>query len=198
MRAREYYDLFPELTELATSEDQVVRPSSVLWIELKTRDGEYSGKRRVGIPRSELAQFFVSGEPTEQMRAIQEAAYGRAATEVLAELLELRARLREPLEPNAIVCYRRSAFQNPEGTLRLTFDRELSAFAPKPGLVESDKALVRSSLGKRVAEEPRCVVELKSKGEAPEWLLSLLAAEGAVPSEYSKFRFASEAIHGSL
>ena len=38
LRAKEYYDLHPELTETATDARQLVRFQPILWLELKHKD----------------------------------------------------------------------------------------------------------------------------------------------------------------
>ena len=61
------------------------------------------------------------------------------------------------------------------------------------------EALTREVLGTPVHEESDCVLEIKSRGELPEWLLSLLEAHNVQSVvDYSKFVMASRAVHGLL
>ena len=46
VRAKEYYDLHPGLTESATDPRQLVRFQPTLWLERKARDHGSSGKQR--------------------------------------------------------------------------------------------------------------------------------------------------------
>jgi hypothetical protein len=102
--------------------------------------------------------------------AIQEAAFGADAQQVLAEVVRLCASCRQPLAADCLVNYRRQAWQDDDGELRLTIDTGLSFFAPPADLWQRRKALVRESLGPAVATEARRVLEIKTRGPAPSWL----------------------------
>ncbi|MDD9937450.1 MAG: VTC domain-containing protein [Myxococcales bacterium] len=184
LRAREYYDLHPDLTELAQSSSELVRYSPLLWLELKAREGDQSRKQRVGIPKPEVPRFFASGEASAEMRAI---AHGGAAEEALGELQRFRAGFASPLEACVLVNYRRNAWQDPEGTVRVTLDRDLSVFAPLPDMWTAERALSREALGTVRYEEPCCILELKHRGPAPGWIDRTLADAGAEQCNYSKF-----------
>jgi len=191
LRAKEYYDLHPALTETATDPRQLVRYQPVLWLELKQRDGAHTGKRRVGIPKRDIPAFFNEGRITEDMVRIQEPAYGRDAQDVLAAVAALCASCGEPLRADCLVNYRRAAWQDAGGGLRVTLDSGLAMFAPPADLWRRDWALVRPTLGSPVAVEPRRVIEVKSHDEPPAWLDELVGV--AVP--FSKFEAASRAVY---
>jgi len=192
LRAKEYYDLHPALTETATDARQLVRYQPVLWLELKQRDGAHTGKRRVGLPKVDIPAFFNEGRITEDMVRIQEAAYGRVAQDVLAAVAALCASCGEPLRADCLVNYRRAAWQDERGDLRVTIDSGLAMFAPPADLWQRDWALVRQTLGKPVAVEPRRVLEVKSLGEPPAWVTELI---GEPPVAFSKFEAASRAVY---
>jgi hypothetical protein len=191
LRAKEYYDLHPALTETATNPRQLVRYQPVLWLELKQRDGVHTGKRRVGIPKVDIPAFFSEGRITEDMVRIQEPAYGRDAQGVLAAVAALCASCGEPLRADCLVNYRRAAWQDAAGAVRVTLDSGLAMFAPPADLWQRDWALVRPTLGQPVAVESRRVIEVKSLGEPPPWLGELVGE----PVAYSKFEAASRAIY---
>ncbi|MCX5745304.1 MAG: polyphosphate polymerase domain-containing protein [Proteobacteria bacterium] len=196
LRAKEYYDLHPELTETATDARQLVRFQPILWLELKHREGENSGKRRIGIPKRDVPAFFADATITPEMVKIQEQTYGRDARVVLAAVAELCASCAEPMRADCLVSYRRIAWQDPAGELRVTIDNGLAFYAPPDDLWIRDWALLRSTLGPAVGTEPRRVLELKSHGALPAWLLDVLRAEQVEPLAYSKFDAASSAVHG--
>jgi hypothetical protein len=198
VRAREYYDLHPDLTELATDESELVRHRPVLWIELKIRDGERSQKHRIGLPKPEVREFFEQLAAGASVRAVQDEQSARELEPVLAELRALRRELAAPLVLSCLVHYRRHAFEDAQDRLRITLDRELAAFAPPPDLLAVPRALTREHLGSAVCEEPLCVLEVKSRGSQPPWLEALLASHGAQASNYSKFEMASRAVAGPL
>ncbi|HEX2675000.1 MAG TPA: VTC domain-containing protein, partial [Polyangiales bacterium] len=192
LRAREYYDLHPELLELATDPRQLVRYSPVLWLELKRKVGTRTKKRRLPIPKSEVDAFFETGTISESTRDLQQP----GSHETLHELQELRERLGEPLRASCVVNYRRHAWQDGDGDLRVTLDQKLCCFAARPTLFAQTSALVRESLGTPVYEEADCVVEVKARGATPDWLDAALTGGGAEPCAYSKFVTASRAVYG--
>src|ERR1041385_6401132 len=50
LRAKEYYDLHPGLTETATDPRQLVRYQPTLWLELKYKAAGTTSKQRLAIP----------------------------------------------------------------------------------------------------------------------------------------------------
>jgi VTC domain len=217
VRAREYYDLHPELLELATDARDIVRYSPVLWIELKGKRDGRTYKRRVGIPKDDVVPFFERGAVSHAMRELQRTSRPPAPrsesisefpppaelepnknSDVIEELTSLRARFSEPLRASCLVNYRRTAFEDAAGTLRITFDQRVSCFAASPDLWSSNKPLVREALGVPAYEESSCILEIKARGELPAWLADLLDQLGPEEPIFSKFVIASEKVHGPL
>ncbi|MCE9575438.1 MAG: polyphosphate polymerase domain-containing protein [Deltaproteobacteria bacterium] len=196
LRAKEYYDLHPDLTETATDARQLVRFQPILWLELKHREGANTGKRRIGIPKRDVPAFFAEATITPEMVRIQEQAYGKDARAVLAAVAELCASCAEPMRADCLVNYRRLAWQDPAGELRVTIDSGLAFYAPPTDLWDRDWALLRQTLGPAVGAEPRRVLEVKSHRDPPAWLTRVLETERAVPLGYSKFDAGSSAVHG--
>lgn len=196
LRAKEYYDLHAALTETATDARQLVRYQPVLWLELKQKDRAFTGKRRIGIPKRDVAAFFAEGAISPEMLAIQEQAYGAEAADVLAAVAALCARCAAPPRADCLVNYRRTAWQDDDGELRVTIDTGLACYAPPADLWSRDWALERSTLGVAVAVEPRRVLEIKSRAALPPWLTAVLDAHRLQPVAYSKFEAASRAVHG--
>ena len=195
VRAREYYDVHPELLELATHANQVVRYSPVLWVEVKGKHQGRTYKRRIGIPKSDVSAFFERGEVSEAMHALQVSQRGNKADDVIAELLDLRTRYEQALRPSCIVNYRRTAFQNRAGTVRITLDQRLACFAPQDELLTRPKPLLREYLGRARYEEPAFILEVKLTGEMPAWLDELMQAARAEQFAFSKFVTASESVY---
>lgn len=198
MRAKEYYDLHPSLAELATDPRQIVKYQPVLWLELKFREGSKSGKRRIGIPKTEVPAFFQDGAITQQMIELQRATYGSDSEAVLREIGGYCARYAEPMQADCLVNYRRIPWQDDAGTLRVTMDLGLEFYAPPADLWQRRHALVRETLGNAAGDSGDAVLELKSHGEPPDWLHELLQTVETKPVRYSKFEAASVAVHGPL
>lgn len=218
VRAREYYDLHPELLELATDARDIVRYSPVLWIEIKGKRDGRTYKRRVGIPKHDVVAFFEHGAVSPAMRELQRASQPpRPAStsefpppmpearepeepqkDMLGELTALRARFTEPLRASCLVNYRRTAFEDAAGTLRITFDQRMACFAAPPDLWSSNKPMVREVLGGPAYEESCYILEVKTRAELPSWLSDLLERAGAEEHVFSKFVTASEKVYGPL
>jgi hypothetical protein len=196
MRAKEYYDLHPSLVELATDPRQIVKYQPVLWLELKFRDGDRSGKRRIGIPKRDVPGFFARGLVTGEMIQLQRPLYGAEGEAVLREIADYCGRYPEPFRADCLVSYRRLPWQDEAGALRVTLDVGLEFYAPPADLWQRDYALVRETLGTPVGRHAGAVLEVKTRQALPGWLAELLARSGAVRASYSKFEEASRAVHG--
>jgi hypothetical protein len=196
MRAKEYYDLHPSLAELATDPRQIVKYKPVLWLELKFRDGNRSGKRRIGIPKPQVPRFFNDGAITPEMIELQRASYGAESEAVLREIAAYCGRYDEPMQADALVNYRRMPWQDEQGHLRVTLDVGLEFYAPPADLWERRYPLVRESLGPPVGRLDTAVLEVKCRGETPAWLADLLTQFQARCIRFSKFETASQAVHG--
>jgi hypothetical protein len=196
LRAKEYYDLHPSLVELVTDPSDLVRHTPVLWLELKHRDGARSTKRRVGVPKRDVPAFFAEGRVTKEMIAIQAQTGDAESARTLTEVAELCGRFAEPLRADCLVNYRRVAWQDDSGTLRVTLDLGVAFFAPPADLWTRARALVRPSLGAPGGHESRSIVEIKSRDTLPPWLIDVLAHAGASRVPYSKFESASRVVHG--
>jgi hypothetical protein len=197
LRAREYYDLHPELTEVATDPAQLVRYQPILWLELKLRDGERTEKRRVGIPKREVPEFLAAGGASGEMLASRHAGAAGDENDVIAAVQSFVACFSDGLAASCLVNYRRAAWQSADGDLRVTLDRDIAAFAPPAELWSRRTPLVRETLGNPLHEPRDCVVEVKSRSTRPAWLDRVLAEAGARCASYSKFRTASAAVHGA-
>src|SRR5439155_26741350 len=99
--------------------------------------------------------FFAHGAITAEMIALQEPSYGGDAKQMLEAVAALCASCGEPLAADCLVNYRRFAWQDEPGTLRLTLDQELAFFRPPADLWTRDCALGRGTLGTGVAKEKR-------------------------------------------
>lgn len=200
IRAKEYYDDHPDLTEVATQAEQLIRYTPVIWLEVKRRDGSKTRKLRFGLPKRDVPVFFAADEDNTLLD-IAERTHGVAAKDVVAEMQGLRERFDRPLRPDCLVNYRRRAWQSLDGSLRITMDRNLAVYAPAPDLWTRSSALTRETLGTRRGRLPLQVVEVKSLRAWPQWLTDALAncPPACLPDlpecRFSKFTFASRTLH---
>lgn len=186
LRGREYYDVLP-LDELAVDVDELCKSAPILWLELKTRDGDESGKRRVGVPKRRLSHFLHSPEVDPELRSIQEESLGSDGAAVLSEMLEFLKQVGAPLEASCIINYARASWQSDDGALRITVDEELCVFAPQAAVLERDVTLSRERLGTPAWKRTGAIVEVKTLGSCPDWLRTMLADCGARQTSTSKF-----------
>ena len=204
LRAREYYEVDPGLTELATECIQGIHFEPTLWLELKMKDGGRTRKQRFGLPKCDVSSFFADGTITEAMLAIQRSIYGDHAQEVLNELTLLCSQFSTPLRADCIVNYRRQAWQDDENELRVTLDAQVACYLPPEDLWTKGSALTRTRLGSPVYSQPELVLELKSRKGLPDWLTTAVGELGlrnaTLPdlgdAAYSKFLASSGIIHG--
>jgi hypothetical protein len=196
LRAREYYSLHPSLTDLATDARELVRYTPVLWLEIKRKDGERTQKRRLGIPKRDVARFFETGTVSPEMLELVRPDHGEEAADVLADVASICGRYPTPMRADCIVNYRRIAFQDEQGALRVTMDRGIRFFAPPADLFTRDFALERETLGTPAGRLGSAVMEIKARGPLPGWLERLLHEHGLTAQRFSKFVEASRNVHG--
>jgi hypothetical protein len=191
IRAKEYYDLHPGLVELATDPSKIVRYQPTLWFELKRRQGTQTTKHRFQLRKREVPAIFGGGQ-----LALEGLSHVAAPAEELAHILEHCRALREPLQADCLVNYRRLPWQDREGALRVTVDLDLAVYAPPPDLWDRRRPLLRGTLGTARLVRGDAVVEVKRRGPIPAWLQQALVRVAARPVPFSKFALATTAVHG--
>lgn len=195
LRAREYYDRLPE---------QGIRREPLLWLEVKTRNGASTRKVRFAIPSHEVQTVLSDGVITERMLQFESRTWGQSAKAVLREIAELCMNTVGPLKPDCLAHYRRQAWQDTDETLRITLDTELAFHRPPANPFQGGLSLAEA-IAQPLAEPPvarlrHSLVEIKARGEQPDWLRNLIAEVGLDPARegpgtFSKFVAASHAVH---
>lgn len=190
LRAREYYDLHSSLTELATDPAQIVHFEPFVWFELKRREGDKTFKHRLRLPKADVPAFF-RGSYAPELDS-------EAARQDLHAIQRFMGALDAPLDASVLVNYRRLAFQDDSGALRVTIDLDLSFYAAPEDLWTRTHALVRGSFGPPRRVEPGVLVEIKLRGPEPAWLSEALAEAQATPEPAGKFVRAGRVVYGDL
>lgn len=191
LRAREYYDRLPE---------QGIRREPLLWLEVKTRNGASTRKVRFAIPSHEVQTVLRDGVITERTLHFESRAWGQSAETVLREIAELCIHTAGPLRPDCMAHYRRQAWQNADESLRITLDTELAFHRPPANPFQSGLTLADAIAEPPVAHLRHSLVEIKARGEQPDWLRELMAEVELEPAlegrgTFSKFVAASHAVH---
>lgn len=192
LRAREYDALHPEMRALAEREGPAF--DDIVWLELKRRDGDRTSKRRVALPKADVVSFVEQGVRSAQMNVIAHSIAG--TEEVLDEVDAFTRDFGKVLRPACVVNYVRSAWQAVDGSVRVTIDRDVAFFPPTADQWRRQDLTERASLGPPVGVEPSSVIEVKTHGEFPAWLVTALQNCEAERVDYSKFVAAMVALHG--
>jgi hypothetical protein len=147
------------------------------FLEIKRKANSISSKDRFNInirQLDSLSDIFISNET-----AMQNAGLGRDHLgETYYKITRLIKKFR--LCPVAKVDYFRTAFENAERTLRVTFDSYLEFHA------------LNNKYNTAYAESHKMpddfmVMEIKFAGRAPEWLISLIKYTGTSKQRFSKY-----------
>lgn len=209
LRAREYYDEHPDLTEVVTSRSGVIRRDPLVWLEVKARIGASTRKVRFSLPSSEVSGFLCEGIISQETLAQQRSTYGPDADQVFQQITQLCTQTSGPLRPDCLAHYRRRAWQDPSGSIRITLDTRLSFYrapvdmfsSPSTGGKESTHVSLRELVsGPPITRLSQYLVEVKLRGEQPQWLQALALSTKLEPardggSTFSKFLAASRAVH---
>ena len=201
LRARAYYDEHPELAELATSHSDIFRRDPLVWLEVKTRSGPATRKVRFAVKRKEVGDFLSQGVISEQTLASQREIFGESAEAVFDEIGCLLEETEGALRPDCLVHYRRRAWEDEQGELRITLDTRLSYHRAPADMFENRNPLREATSGAPVAVLDAFLVEVKLRLGAPLWLKELMERLELTPARlgprsFSKFLAASSAIHG--
>lgn len=149
-----------------------------VWLELKLREGQRTGKLREPAHRGRV------------LGAIQAAPAGDGP--LIDALGRLAAALTGPLQPACTVSYRRMAWETPDERIRVTIDTAIR-YAPAPP-VPWGHAPLSTSLPPAVGEFEGGILELKLRVPAPAWLTQLVERLSLASSPFSKFVGGSEAL----
>jgi hypothetical protein len=185
VRAREYYDLDPNLARRASP--PVVPFDEKIWLELKRRITSQTLKHRFQIGKIDVPTFLQggrvpAGEASDALDTEQE------------HILNYCRAVSEPLSASCLVNYRRLSFQDPDAMLRVTIDLDVTFYSPPADLWTRTCALLPSTLGAPRGHEPRAVVEVKRRMALPAWLEAAIDDAHGEPTSFSKFLHAGEAV----
>jgi hypothetical protein len=202
LRAREYYDEHPDLTELATSRGELARGDALIWLELKAKDEGRTRKIRFPMPVEEVAGFLAGGIVTQRAADMQSEVEGEDGEALLKGIWKLCRRVGSPLRPDSLVHYRRRAWQQPDGDLRVTLDTRVSFYGASHPFFRDFKTLRDKLVEPPNHKLDHFLVELKLRGEEPQWLRELAERVELRPAtdqgrQFSKFLAASDAAKNS-
>ncbi len=141
--------------------------TTTVFLELKRKCGGVVYKRRVPTTLPEAARFFAGGELAGGDAQIRrELAYFRDFYGTLA--------------PACLIIYDRTAYFEPDGSLRLTIDEA-------PRFRTGDLRLTDLTDARPLLAPGRCILEVKAQGAVPLWLSAALSENGIFKSSFSKY-----------
>lgn len=103
--------------------------------------------------------------------------------------LEARANI---IRPCVIVAYDREAFVNDVGTVRITFDKALTAMEPRQNMFDP------ACTGYHVLPPGQMILEVKFTGILPEYIQSIFRAYSFVRTSASKFCLCADRVRHTL
>ena len=150
-----------------------------VFLEIKTKLREKESnpgyKRRVMVTRKDYKKI-VGGKAT-LFDLIKNSNNANNDLQIAREVDYLIGTLK--LEPKILVIYHRESYRGEEG-LRITFDEKLRYRSDNLCFVKKkhDKIYFK--------DEPSIIMEIKSQGPLPLWLVKTLSANNAYPQQFSK------------
>lgn len=146
--------------KLVSDDDQV-------FVELKKKYESVVYKRREAMPLSEAKQWLLEGVRENTSQITREISYFCS--------------LYEGIKPKVYLSYERDAYYDPnDSTFRVTFDENIRARS-------DDLSLTSDVGGVLLLPEDMIVMEVKTAGGMPRWLLDALTKEAIYPGSFSKY-----------
>ncbi len=141
-------------------------PDKKIFLELKKKCDKVVFKRRISIKAEELAPFINFGVGAENGQIEKEIRYF--------------CQFYGGLKPAMLLLYDRTAYLCPNSDLRVTFDRNIR--------YRTDRLDLCSGLdGELLLPNDEIMMEIKTSGAYPMWLVKLLNENGVYKTSFSKY-----------
>ncbi len=148
-------------------------PDDGVFVELKKKYDGIVYKRRIELPER-LAASYLSG--------VAQAPVQTQITEEIDYFLQFY----ETLSPKVFLSYEREAFFTREpGDFRVTFDENIL-------WRETDLSLQKGIYGEHILQPGQTLMEIKTPGNIPLWMVKVLSEEGIRKTSFSKYGNAYE------
>lgn len=136
-----------------------------LFFEIKSKVNGVVYKRRVEMSNQEFERYLVDGlfEDSQVMRELD-------------YLMKTKS-----LRPKLFIAYDRMAFIADSGSdLRITFDKNLRSRRESLNIDKHDDC-------ENYFDDNSCIMEIKTRGGMPEWLVEALSRNSIYPQSFSKY-----------
>lgn len=148
-------------------------PEAPVFVELKKKYQSVVYKRRLALPEKEAMNWLQRAEGREENMPCRSSQIG--------EEIEYFRQYYETLRPAVFLSYEREAYRDKEGSdFRVTFDENILARQEKLSLCEEP-------WGERLMDSGYALMEIKTSGGMPLWMVSLLTEQRIFHTSFSKY-----------
>lgn len=163
----------------------VAKPSDTVFVELKKKFCSVVYKRRIAMTHDKALLYLAgNGQIAESQITDSQIAHSQIASEINYAL-----KIYENLAPAVLLSYEREAFyvrNNHE--FRVTFDRNIL-------WRDYDLSLDKGIYGTPILEDQKVLMEVKTDGAIPGWMVDFLTANKLYKTSFSKYGTAYRAIY---
>ena len=142
---------------------------SPVFVELKKKYEHVVYKRRLALPHRLAMDALENGRPLPE------------DSQIAREIEAFRAFYGKTLKPTMLLCYEREAYVPVDGTdFRLTLDENIRWRT-------ENIDLSGSAMGRMILPQDAVLMELKSPGGYPQWMVDFLSRNGIYKTSFSKY-----------
>ncbi|MBO4940451.1 MAG: polyphosphate polymerase domain-containing protein [Clostridia bacterium] len=141
-------------------------PDQKVFLELKKKYEKVVYKRRISLKEGELAPFIERGISPKDGQIVKE--------------LQYVCRFYKNLRPSMLLLYDRTAYHEEGSELRITFDKNIRYRTERLDLCAGLD-------GTPILDGGRVMMEIKTAGAYPTWLITLLNENGLYKTSFSKY-----------
>ena len=145
-----------------------VEPGDKVFVELKKKYEGVVYKRRINIPEKAAVDYLAGRKPAPDKSQI-------------TEEIDYFLRFYQTLEPKVFLSYEREAYYTRKpGEFRVTFDENIL-------WRETDLSLEKGVYGAPILKQGQTLMEIKTPGNIPLWMVKALSEEEIRKTSFSKY-----------
>lgn len=145
-----------------------VEPGDKVFVELKKKYEGVVYKRRINIPEKAAVDYLAGKKPAPDKSQI-------------TEEIDYFLRFYQTLEPKVFLSYEREAYYTRKpGEFRVTFDENIL-------WRETDLSLEKGVYGAPILKQGQTLMEIKTPGNIPLWMVKALSEEEIRKTSFSKY-----------
>lgn len=168
----------------------VAKPSDTVFVELKKKFCSVVYKRRIAMTHAKALSYLAGdGQIADSQIADSQIAESQITDSQIASEINYALKIYENLAPAVLLSYEREAFyarNNHE--FRVTFDRNIL-------WRDYDLSLDKGIYGIPILEDQKVLMEVKTDGAIPRWMVDFLTANKLYKTSFSKYGTAYRAIY---